>query len=471
VLAEAVEPIVDAFVQLELPTTELYRAFELVEQFDLAQLGDERHGQEAVLQRYLRRLPSRTLAERIERLVDSTVWFRKSAEEPPSGASALAKELVESEDAAGVLRSLAGTRGPGPYEFGRLCSRADPEARLLPIQLGLGAAGTHHQFAVGYFFEWPAERLDPLLNDWARAPSLGPFVFDLIHRLGGSDHRAQLVIDLIDRELVPRARLGDLYMGAWLWAVSDPFALRILERTPLPSRLLIADQWCRDEPSRVSVVIDAWHGIHGSDLESMVDHVWGEIAGKARLQDPTRFGATMIERLREAGEAQSSTHSLKQVLGDWLGAEPGAVARILSAALDDRRVMWPIRELSLPPAAAAAAVEWARQHLDSAWFVTEFSSGFDELALALLEAVPRNDLLAGALSARARSGHFWGSGTEFWTARAEHLERLAERAELNSTRRWLVAHSKDARKRARHAQQHERAYDEGVIPLPFVANR
>ena len=338
-------------------------------------------------------------------------------------------------------------------------------------QVELAPSATRQQFAVGYFVEWPPDQLDQLLARCAQTSALGPFVFDLIHRLGGSDLRARLVLDLIDRGFVTCARLGDLYIGAWLKNVSDALALCILAITPSPSRLLIAEQWCRQDPARLSVVVDAWHQVHGSDLDGMVDHVWGEAAEKARERDPERFSETMVERLREAGEARSSARSLSQVLSDWLTHDPQGVAKILSAAQDDYRVMWTVRDLSLDPASAAVAVDWARQHPDAAWLVAQLSTGLDEVALALLEALPRNSRLAGALSARTGTGHFRGTGTEFWSGRAQQLEQLAGRASLASSRRWFVAHAANARMRARHAEQQARAFDEGVIPLPFVADR
>ncbi|MFZ5439170.1 MAG: hypothetical protein ACOZQL_04135 [Myxococcota bacterium] len=470
-LGEAADPLVEAWGRLGLPPSELRTRLELIAEHDLAELGDQRAEQEQVLRQCLARLPGPSFVDRIVRLASDERWGVRTADEPLPEAVELATQLVESTDPTAVLDALQRSGGPGVHEFGRLCARRDSLRRLLgpSIELAKGAASAS-QFSVGYFFEWPASDVDAALRAWAEDSSLVPFTFSLMHRLGGSAARAELLMAMVRRGALPRARLGELYFGAWLRGVDDVQALALLELTPLPARFLMASQ--RFEPSSPlrRVAVDDWFSIEASQLDGMVEHVWLRLAPEARERDAGRFGQAMAQRLREASEAYASSSVLQQAISQWLEASPDALAALLDQFASDARAMSVLRELPLTAASQRVAVAWAKRHLDRAHAVAQLSTGADELALQLLE-VADGPLVRGALSARAGSVMGWGDLSALVEGRATELSQLSERARSPGARRWFAAQVDSLTKLAARARRTEDAERAGALPLPFVADR
>jgi hypothetical protein len=273
---------------------------------------------------------------------------------------------------------------------------------------------------------------------------------------------------MVREGLIPRARLSELYLGAWLTGVTDEDALSILDEMPMPGRLLAAEQRFGEGSPQRRVVIELWFQVRAHDLHDMVEHVWSQLAQEARRYDSVRFSESLLGVLSDP--SLHSTATVGALLHDWLEEEPQAISSVLAAIHRTPLLSLGMRGFQLNEPTLTFALMWLKEQPEAILTVAHLSSGTDPLAVELLDTYGENESVRSALMVAAQSYFGWGNRSDLLRTQSERLRALSQRAKAAHTKTWFREVVASLERQAEAAGDLEAAYDSGAIHHPYAAD-
>jgi hypothetical protein len=418
-------------------------------------------------------LAPRGIADRLSMVARPASWGEPNADAIASVAQAAMAEF----DLTVVADWCFSSDAVVAVELGRAFAANDPQRRLLWLLLARAPGQRLLRTAASYCAA--LEDIDQLLETWATDQTLAALCFEIFWLLDPSANRVEALGRLLSREFLPPRSVEQLLFGAWLLRAPRTSALEFIElvghREPVAAFRLAFQLLGKETPEGsphagadnskllrarwLAVPIDA---VSGGQLE----WEWATTARRLATASPNEVGMHLLEAIRSESHP-SEFHQILDSLISQSGPEVLLKALAILEAEPFRTIGGGFRGIASFPDQGVLE-SWATS-VERARILVRV--GLPLAAGGVLERLLAKFDIGGDLEARFLSGSFVGQESDWLEGKKAQLTPLLSPPASLELRVWAKRLMKRLEADIKRSRSVEKAYEAGVLPLPWVAEQ
>lgn len=457
--AGASASLLRAWAATELPVAPLTSVLDIIALHDRRFLAAAGRVESEAFDRAAAAMAPRGITDRLSMAARPASWGEPNL----AAIEEVAQAAMAENDLASVADWCFSDDAVVAVEIGAALGAHDPERRLLPLLLRRARERSLLRTAASYCCALP--EVDELLSRWRTEKDLARFCFEIMWLLGPTRQRALWVGELL-AELPPRS-VEQLLLGGWLRRGPRDVAVEFIElvatREPVSAFRLAFQVFDKEESELLRRL---WFALPIQEIKgTQLEWEWATTARRIARERAKEVGLRLMQALGSESLPYDFHHVLNEVLpvagSDFL---LGVLQSLESDPFQARRDVF------------QGIANFADHHVLEGWATTgERARVLVHLGLPLgpgtvLERLLERFDISRALEDRFFSGAWIGSESEWLEGKRNQLEPLLGPPARQSLRAWAkrVANQLDARiTRSRNV---ERAYEQGVLRVPWVAD-
>ncbi|MCU0697616.1 MAG: hypothetical protein MUC96_13905, partial [Myxococcaceae bacterium] len=410
-------------------------------------------------------LAPRGIADRLSMVARPASWGQPNAE----AIAKVAQAAMAERDLTVVADWCFSSDAMVAVELGRAFAVNDPDRRLLTLILERAPGQRLLRTAASYCAG--LSNIDELLEVWAINRGLAGLCFEVFWLLEPSAARVEALGRLISRKFLPPRAVEQLLLGAWLLRAPRASALGFIEqvshREPVSAfrltfQLLSKETLAADDEKLLKA---RWLAVPLDAVSSgQLEWEWATTARRLAQTTPNEVGLHLVEAIR----SESQPSEFHQILDSLI---PVCAPEVL---LETLAILEADPLLTIGGDFRGIA-NFPDQGVVESWATTvERARILVRVGLPLAPGSVLERLLAQFdighdLEARFLSGSFFGKESDWLEGKKEQLKGLLTPPASPALQAWAKRLLKRLDAELKRSRSVEKAYEAGVLPLPWVA--
>ncbi len=469
--------LLQAWAATGLPIAPLTSVIDTVEVHDRDFLSASGLAESTAFREAAAALAPRGMADRLSMVARPASW----GEPDPEAIERVAQAAMSAGDLSDVADWCFSNDAVVAVEIGRSLAEHDAERRLLPMLLERAPAQNLVRTSASYCAA--LRDIDHLLEGWSAERSLARFCFEIFWLLDPTAGRVEALGGLLRRGFLQPRAVEQLLLGGWLLRAPRTSALDfvelIAETQPLSAfrlafQLLPKEQSegpatvAPDELLRSKELLSArWFAVPIDQVKgTQLEWEWSTAARRIATTRPLEVGLHLLKTVRN----ESLPSEFQQLLDSLLPKCGPALLLPVLAILEAE----PFRATG---GAFRGIADFPDHRVLEEWATTVERArvlvrvGIPIAPGGVLERLLEKFSIGSEMEALFFTGSFVGSESDWLERKKAQLQPLLSPPASPSLRGWAKRLMKRLEADIARSRSVQKAYEIGVLPLPWVAER